>query len=89
LESALRKNKNGPMELTVLKARLEDVMSDIVRVDLSNRPFAKSGRVIGIRHATNRVLAVARGTSGHDKNTIMLDSSMRQNLVLPKTKLPN
>jgi len=74
------KRRNGPVELTVLNAPLRDVMNDIVRLDLSHRPFARSGSVIGIRYGNKRVLAVARGPAGVGTACISLDSATRAKL---------
>jgi hypothetical protein len=74
------KTKTGPVELTILNAPLRDVMSDIVRLDLCHRPFARAGSVIAIRHQDKRVLAVARGPAGVGKTGISLDSATRAKL---------
>lgn len=82
----MAREKNGPVELTILNAPLRDVMSDIVRLDLSHRPFARAGSVIAIRHGSKRVLAVARGPAGVGKTGISLDSATRAKLGVKLNK---
>ncbi|WP_145201178.1 hypothetical protein [Sphingobium sp. B2] len=82
----MARKKSGPVELTVANAPLRDVMSDIVRLDLSHRPFARAGSVIAIRHGGNRVLAVARGPAGVGKTGISLDSATRARLDVKLNK---
>jgi len=74
------KKRNGPVELKVLNAPFRDVMGDIVRLDLSHRPFARAGSVIGIRCGKKRVLAVARGPAGVGKDGISIDAATRAKL---------
>lgn len=61
-------------------------MSDIVRVDLSHRPFAKAGSVIIIRHGNKRALAVARGPAMVGRTGISLDSATRSKLGVQLNK---
>lgn len=58
------------------------MFGDIVRVDLTHRPFAKAGNVVRIRHGKHLARAVARGTPTRGKATISLDSSTRERLHL-------
>ena len=76
------KERNGPVELTVLSASLRDVFEDVVRVDVKHRPFAKAGRVIVARHNGRRALAVARGPAAVGKSGISMDSALREKLGL-------
>ena len=76
----MARQTNGPVSLMVADAQVRDVMGDIVRVDLSHRPFARAGSVVGIRHNGNRVLAVARGPAGVGKTGISMDQAMRRKL---------
>ena len=70
----------APVSLNVLNASLDDVMRDVVRVDLSHRPFARAGRLIVIRHGSNRARAVARGPANVGKTAIALDAATRKRL---------
>lgn len=79
-------NKHGPVMLVVSSAPLRDVMGDIVRVDLSHRPFARAGRVIGIRVGGVKVLAVVRGPANVGKSGISLDSALRAKLRVELNK---
>lgn len=73
-----RKKKHGPVELEVVNVANEDVMSDIVRVDISHRPFSRAGQVIVVRHGSKKVRLVARGPTGVKKHQIRLDSATRR-----------
>jgi hypothetical protein len=79
-------NRHGPVALVVSSAPLRDVMGDIVRLDLSHRPFARAGRVIGIRVGGVKVLAVVRGPANVGKSGISLDSAMRTKLGVELNK---
>lgn len=74
------KEKYGPVDLEVVSVANEDVMSDIVRVHLSRRPFAHAGRVIVVKHRSAKVRLVARGATGVTKNQIRLDAASRRTL---------
>ena len=73
------------MQLTVVEADLGDVFSDIARVHIDHRPFAKAGKLVVIYSGNNKAYAVARGSMGNAKDTISLDSATREKLgVKPK-----
>jgi hypothetical protein len=76
------KEQIKPVELLVTKAKSEDVLHDIVRLDLTYRPFARAGRVIRIRHDSKSVLAIARGHPSENTSDISLDSELRRRLGL-------
>lgn len=76
----LTKKRHGPVKLTILNASINDVFEDVVRVDLSHRPFANAGRVVVIIHNNIRTFAVARGPTKVGANGISLDSATRSRL---------
>ncbi len=75
-----RKKKHGPVELEVVNVANEDVMADMVRVDISHRPFSRAGQVIVVKHGSAKVRLVARGPTGIKKHQIRLDTEVRRKL---------
>lgn len=66
--------------LEVANAALSDVFSDMARVHLDHRPFAKAGKVIVLRVGNRKAYAVARGTARGGRGIISLDSATREKL---------
>ena len=75
-----KREKNGPVNLKVVQAKLNDVFGDRVRVHNSHRPFSRAGDIIVVRHRDKWIAAVARGPLGHSKSTIQLDQRNRTKL---------
>jgi hypothetical protein len=75
-------------ELEVVEANLRDVFSDVARLHIDHRPFARAGQIIVIICGDKTAYAVARGPANIKKNQIALDSSTREKLcVKPCQKL--
>jgi len=75
-----KRKQNGPVHLKILRATLDDVFGDKVRVHHTIRPFARSGEVVVVQHGRLKVRLVASGAS--EKDTIQLDQRSRQRLGL-------
>ena len=75
-------------QLTVVEAESDDVFSDMARVHLDHRPFAKAGKIVVIKCGDKTAYVVARGSSGNVKGKISLDSATREKLgVKPNQKV--
>ena len=66
--------------LTVKQQSLSDIFEDMARLHLDHRPGALAGRVIVIEANGRKVRAIARGSPNYRRDTIHLDSAMRQRL---------
>jgi hypothetical protein len=66
--------------LTVKQQSLSDIFEDMARLHLDHRPGAPAGRVIAIEANGRTVRAIARGAPNNRRDTIHLDSAMRQRL---------
>lgn len=68
------------VELKVADMALRDIFSDMARLHLDHRPFAKAGKIIVIACDGRTAFVVARGPAGIGKGTIALDSATRERL---------
>ncbi len=67
--------------LTVEQSKLEDVFSDIVRVEMSHRPpSCRAGQILVVRVGGRKIYAAARGAPSRTKGKIWLDSRQRERL---------
>ena len=68
------------IELEVREADLDDVFSDIARLHLDHRPFARAGKIIVLQVGAKTARVVARGAVRNRKDSISLDSATRERL---------
>lgn len=65
--------------LKVMRAQMDDVFGDIVRVHISHRPVY-AGDILKVSVNGNTILAIARNTQNNERDVIRLDDALRRRL---------
>ena len=70
------------MKLKVARAKKDDVLGDVIRVDFQHRPHTKAGDLIKVWADDRFVIGIARGIESSSKNSISLDDALRTKLCV-------